>query len=189
MDVTIIVALISSSVATLISIANLKSSLNTLKYNRETALELERLKDYVDKKKQVRLFLMKQAEMEIQAIDRAIACIQKLKETLHQAIIIPHNTLSTKVFTEDIMRDTEKLVILYQNDFSSLKSVARGAVHDIKRFSGTIPFCLNDYLNEGVYLNLSNEEKEIITNRRDWLTDQQNVLRDMKYNIIAKMAS
>lgn len=189
MSVAIITVLISSSVTMLVGIANFMSTLNTLKHNQATALELERLKEDIDKKKQARLFLMKQAEKEIQAIDRAIACIQGLRETLYRAIISPQDTISTKVFIEDVKQDIEKLVVLYENDFSSLKSVAQRSVHDIKRFSGTIPLGLNDYLSEGVYVNLSDEQKDALIDRRNWLTEQQIVLRDMKYNIITEIAS
>ncbi|KAA2240514.1 hypothetical protein F0L74_30650 [Chitinophaga agrisoli] len=189
MNATIIVALISSFAAILIGIANFISARITLRHNKATVLELERLKDELDRKKQARLFAVKQAEKEIDAIDRAISCIQRLKETLYLAITCLPDTVSTEVIIAALKLDIEKLVTLYEDDFSMLKSVTKQSVHDIKTFSADALFLLKSYLNNATYVSLSDEQKNTLAHKRSRLTEQQEVLRDIKYNIITRIAS
>ncbi len=189
MHITVIVALISSLAAILIGVANFISTRNTLKHNKATALELERLKDELDRKKQARVFIAKQAEKEIDAIDRAISCIQRLKETLYLTITCSPNSVANEVITTESKLDIENLVTLYENEFATLKSMTERSVHDVKKFSVELLSLLNGYLSKGIYVDLSDAQRNTLTDKRNWLTEQQEVLRSIKYNIITKIAS
>ncbi|MFT3824028.1 MAG: hypothetical protein QM731_08910 [Chitinophagaceae bacterium] len=189
MNITVLIALISSLASIVIAVVSLVSTINTNKNNKKTVMELEVLKFELERKRNINSFVAKETEKEINALDKFISGIQQMKDQLNRIINSIEKSYSAKVASTEISNSIHHILEIYQMESHHFKDEPLRIAHYVKNKAIQVDALLNPMLSDVTFVSLKQEEKNLIQHINEELTDNQTLLRDLKYQLILKHVS
>lgn len=188
METSILIALITSFASIIVAVISLISNRINSKSLVDTNKALEELKFGFERKKA--RFKLVDSALESQYLQLAaqISNIQGFKDHLLFIENSTKNSLDTETALAGIKEKKEAMFECYEKQSGDLDKIGLKTAHAAKNLTLSVESELINILEGKEYVNLNADQKKFIGVSRDKFSEFQNVLRDLRMNILVDIS-
>lgn len=188
METSILIALITSFASIIVAVISLISNKINSKSLIETNKALEELKFGFERKKSRFQLVDKALENQYSQLAAQISHIQSFKDHLLFIESSVKDSLDTETALTGIKEKMEAMFECYEKASGDLDKVGLQTAHSAKNQTLGIETKLKAFFKGKEYVQLNAEEKEYISASRNKLSEYQNILRDLRMNILVDIS-
>jgi hypothetical protein len=181
----LIVAIAASVASVVVAIVSLIASIISNRQNANAAKAIEQLK-YEMTRKTSRDAVSDTHTVEVaKALQRAIQSVQKYKDEIQLILSAFESSLSAKIALKRITTAREQLFVVYEELSAVLEADEARALHTAKNISLAVENHLRRAFQQKPQASeLTDEERQLLIQYRNNLTDVQQVLRDSRIDVV-----
>jgi hypothetical protein len=181
MSTEVKIAIITSIASLLVAIVSLISSIINSRQSTQSAQMVETLKFELSEKKSRQAIRDKYLDRAVESLDALIRAIQRYKDIVQLILTATGESMDTESAMKSISTFRTAIFECYEEQLPELEDWEKEGAHKAKNVALTIERRLQEDLEGTYYVSvLSEEQKRVLEDLRNNLTDTQNVLRDSR---------
>jgi hypothetical protein len=184
MSLEVTIAIITAIASLLVAIVSLVNSIISNRQSSQSAKMIEILKHELADKQSTQEWHDKYLAKSMESLERLIEVVQQLKDMIQLVVSATDTNLDTQTTVENIRKLRESLFKCYEEQLPNLKEGEAQGAHRAKNLALIIETNLKAYLSGTEYVEISEEQRQTLTELRNRLTDSQNLLRDSRTHLL-----
>jgi hypothetical protein len=186
MTTEMLIAILGSTTAVVVSIVTLIATISTNRHSRDTTKSVESLKAELAQRQADHALADNYFQKDIEALDDIIKSVQQVKDAIQIVLESDGAGLSSDRATQYIVTSRENLFASYETHLSHLSKEETGLAHVAKNRALTAQTLVEELYEQHSTDDLRTLKKAELEQVRSNLSESQNRLRDIKLSRLAQ---